>query len=160
MHDDRTGNCSIQDLVPCPFGAQSEDPTVQHVDHCCLQLAWAALNTLNSFHASFGLRPSLEHHTRSAQRPTTISTRRQPVGELQPPTMDSEAYMLVTTASHHQNYEDYVDVKSGKGYDLNVALQAALRRQYPELALTVTLTSNGISVPFRLPLPISIRSSS
>ena len=61
--------------------------------------------------------------------------------------MDSEAYMLVTTASHRQNYEDYVDVKSGKIYDLNVYLQAALRRQYPELALTVTLTSNGISNP-------------
>ncbi|KAL8792193.1 MAG: hypothetical protein Q9195_005215 [Heterodermia aff. obscurata] len=56
--------------------------------------------------------------------------------------MDSEAYMLVTTPSHHQNYEDYVEAKSGRSYDLNVYLQAALRRQYPELALTVTLTSN------------------
>lgn len=66
--------------------------------------------------------------------------------------MDSEAYMLVTNSSHHQNYEDYVEVNSGRSYDLNVYLQAALRRQYPELALTVTLTSNGMS------LPISIRS--
>ena len=69
--------------------------------------------------------------------------------------MDSEAYMLVTTASHHQNYEDYAEVKSGKSYDLNVYLQAALRRQYPELALTVTLASNGIR-PFPL-LPSSFQ---
>ena len=75
--------------------------------------------------------------------------------------MDSEAYMLVTTASQHQNYEDYAEVKSGKSYDLNVYLQAALRRQYPELALTVTLASNGISIPSPfLPLPILIRQSS
>lgn len=57
---------------------------------------------------------------------------------------DSEAYTLVTSSSHHQSYEDFVDAKSGKTYDLNVYLQAALRRQYPELALTVTVASNGI----------------
>ncbi|CAF9929266.1 MAG: hypothetical protein HETSPECPRED_007326 [Heterodermia speciosa] len=62
--------------------------------------------------------------------------------------MDSEAYMLVTNSSHHQNYEDYVEVNSGRSYDLNVYLQAALRRQYPELALTVTLTSNVSLLPF------------
>ena len=58
--------------------------------------------------------------------------------------LDSEAYTLVTASSHHQNYDDYVDVKSGKGYDLNVSIQAALRRQYPELALTVTPAYNGM----------------
>ena len=58
---------------------------------------------------------------------------------------DSEAYTLVTTSSHHQGLDDYVDVNSGKAYDLNVYLQAALRRQYPELALTVTVASNGTS---------------
>lgn len=58
--------------------------------------------------------------------------------------LNSEAYTLVTTASQHQTFDDYVDVKSGKGYDLNVYLQAALRRQYPELALTVTYVNNGI----------------
>lgn len=57
--------------------------------------------------------------------------------------MDSEAYTLVTTTGHHHNVEDYVDVKSGKNYDLNIYLQAALRRQYLELALTVTVASNG-----------------
>ncbi|KAL8833166.1 MAG: hypothetical protein Q9170_004447 [Blastenia crenularia] len=56
--------------------------------------------------------------------------------------LSSEAYTLVTTTSQHQTYDDYVDVKSGKGYDLNIYLQAALRRQYPELALTVTTARN------------------
>jgi len=70
-------------------------------------------------------------------------------------TMDSEAYTLVTTSSHHQNYEDYVDIKSGKSYDLNVYLQAALRRQYPELALTVTVDRNGISF-LSLPPPSTL----
>ena len=58
--------------------------------------------------------------------------------------LDSEAYTLVTTSSRHQNYDDYVDAKSGKAYDLNVYLQAALRHQYPELALTVTVDRNGM----------------
>lgn len=65
--------------------------------------------------------------------------------------MDSEAYMLVTTTNHHQNFEDYVDANSGKAYNLDVSLQAALRRQYPELALTVTVASNGIFVLCLLP---------
>ncbi|CAL8576359.1 hypothetical protein XPA_002245 [Xanthoria parietina] len=56
--------------------------------------------------------------------------------------LHSEAYTLVTTSSHHQSLDDYVDVKSGKAYDLNVYLQAALRRQYPELALTSTVDRN------------------
>lgn len=65
---------------------------------------------------------------------------------------NSEAYTLVTTTSQHQNFDDYVDANSGKGYDLNVYLQAALRRQYPELALTVTVVNNGMLL---LPLPLS-----
>lgn len=56
----------------------------------------------------------------------------------------TEAYTLVSTASQHQTFDDYAHVKSGKSYDLNVYLQAALRRQYPELALTVTPSSNGM----------------
>jgi len=65
--------------------------------------------------------------------------------------MDSEAYTLVTSTSHHQNYKDYVDVNSGKAYNLNVYLQAALRRQYPELALTVTYANDGILLFSSLP---------
>ena len=62
--------------------------------------------------------------------------------------LDSEAYTLVTSGSHHQVFDDLIDAKSGKSCDLNIYLQAALRRQYPELALTVTVSSNG-----RLNLP-------
>lgn len=58
--------------------------------------------------------------------------------------LESEAYTLVTTSSQHQNYDDYVDVKSAKSYDLNVYLQAALRRQYPQLALTATVDHDGM----------------
>ena len=59
---------------------------------------------------------------------------------------DSEAYTLITTTSRHQNFDDYVDANSGKAYNINVYLQAALRRQYPELALTVTIAQNGMSL--------------
>ncbi|KAL6721494.1 hypothetical protein ACLMJK_000598 [Lecanora helva] len=56
--------------------------------------------------------------------------------------LDSEAYTLITTSSHHQGADDYVEANSGKAYNLNVYIQAALRRQYPELALTVTIDRN------------------
>ncbi|KAI4171535.1 MAG: hypothetical protein LQ346_008733 [Caloplaca aetnensis] len=64
--------------------------------------------------------------------------------------LNSEAYTLVTTASQHQTYEDYVNVNSGRVYNLNVYLQAALRRQYPELALTVALDANGMFLLFHI----------
>ncbi|KAL8843962.1 MAG: hypothetical protein Q9176_001657 [Flavoplaca citrina] len=56
--------------------------------------------------------------------------------------LDSEPYALVTSSSDHRNFDDYVAVKSGKSSDLNVYLEAALRRQYPELALTSTVEGN------------------
>ena len=62
--------------------------------------------------------------------------------------MDSEAFSLVTATGHHQNLEDYVDVKSGRSYDLDVYLRAALRRQYPELALTATTAGNGMFLSY------------
>ncbi|KAL8673922.1 MAG: hypothetical protein Q9168_001669 [Polycauliona sp. 1 TL-2023] len=62
--------------------------------------------------------------------------------------LDSEAYTLVTTSSHHQNFDDYTAVKSGKTYDLNVYLEVALRRQYPELALTNTVAGNAPLLAF------------
>ena len=72
--------------------------------------------------------------------------------------LHSEAYTIVTTSSHHQSLDDYVDVKSGKAYDLNVYLQAALRRQYPELALTSTVDRNGMFLPsLALAILISVR---
>ena len=58
---------------------------------------------------------------------------------------DSEAFTLVSTSSHHQILDDYVDINSGKVYNPHTYLQAALRRQYSELALTVTNARNGMS---------------
>ena len=58
---------------------------------------------------------------------------------------DSEAFTLVSTSSHHQIFDDYVDINSGKVYNPQTYLEAALRRQYSELALTVTTAGNGMS---------------
>ena len=58
---------------------------------------------------------------------------------------DSEAFTLVSTSSHHQVFDDYIDINSGKVYNPHTYLQDALRRQYPELALTVTVRINGMS---------------
>lgn len=63
---------------------------------------------------------------------------------------DSEAFSLITTSSHHKVFDDYEELNSGHGYDANTSLQAALRRQYPGLAVTATLTSNGTILPLRL----------
>lgn len=70
--------------------------------------------------------------------------------------LDTEAYTLVTATSHHQGFDDYVDINSGKGYDLNLSLQAALRRQYPELALTATVANNGTFLLFA-PIPDTVQ---
>lgn len=60
---------------------------------------------------------------------------------------DSEPFALITTSSHRKVFDDYEELNSGHGYDADTSLQAALRRQYPDLALTVTVTSNGTSSP-------------
>lgn len=58
---------------------------------------------------------------------------------------DSEGFTLVSTSSQHQVFDDYLDINSGKVYNPHTYLQSALRRQYPELALTVTARYNGMS---------------
>ena len=58
---------------------------------------------------------------------------------------DSEAFTLVSTSSQHQVFDDYLYINSGKVYNPHTYLVGALRRQYPELALTVTVTNNGMS---------------
>ncbi|KAL8787911.1 MAG: hypothetical protein Q9213_001938 [Squamulea squamosa] len=95
-------------------------------------------------------RPSIHDIVRSlfkAHRDPVRSQQRQVV-QLTATMLDSEAYTLVTTSSHHQSIDDYIEAKSGKDYDLNVYLQAALRRQYPELALTVTVAHNASLLSF------------
>lgn len=54
-----------------------------------------------------------------------------------------EDFQLVTTSDRHRIYDDYEEVNSGHGYDLDTTLQGALRRQYPGLALTVSTSSSG-----------------
>ena len=56
---------------------------------------------------------------------------------------EAEAFQLVTS-SHHKVFDDYEDLHSAHGFDSNTSLQAALRRQYPDLAITVTIATNGI----------------
>lgn len=56
---------------------------------------------------------------------------------------DSGDFQLVTTSSHHKIFDDYEELNSGHGYDADTTIQAALRRQYPGLALTVVSRSNG-----------------
>lgn len=55
---------------------------------------------------------------------------------------DIEAFTLITAGSHSKAYNDYEELKSAHTYDLNTSVQAFLRRQYPELNLTVALESN------------------
>ena len=52
---------------------------------------------------------------------------------------ESEAFTLVTASSHHRIFDDYEEMGSGHVADLDTTLQKALRQQYPELSLTVTL---------------------
>lgn len=66
---------------------------------------------------------------------------------------DSEAFTLVSS-SWHKVYDDYEGIGSGHYADVDTSLQKALRQQYPELALTVTIAGNGTVVPCN-PLPMS-----
>ena len=56
---------------------------------------------------------------------------------------DSEDYTFVTTSSHHKVGDDWEAINGAVGFNPNISLLAALRRQYPGLAITVTLSSNG-----------------
>ena len=49
-----------------------------------------------------------------------------------------EDFTLVTRSSHHQLYDDYNELFSSHAFEPVTFLIAALRRQYPELCLTVT----------------------
>ncbi len=51
---------------------------------------------------------------------------------------EHEAFTLVTSSSHHKLYDDYEELYSGHAYEGLTFIIAALRRQYPELCLTVT----------------------
>lgn len=55
---------------------------------------------------------------------------------------ESEPFTMVMSSSHQKVYDDYEEVNSGHAYDLNLSIEAALRRQYPELNLTVASAKN------------------
>ncbi|KAG8528902.1 uncharacterized protein KY384_006591 [Bacidia gigantensis] len=55
---------------------------------------------------------------------------------------DGDGFTLIDTDSLHQVLDDYEDVYSGRIGDPDTYLQRALRKQYPELSLTVTFTNN------------------
>ena len=51
---------------------------------------------------------------------------------------ESEAFTLVTRSSHHKLYDDYEELYDNHAYEPVTFITKALRRQYPELCLTVT----------------------
>ena len=60
---------------------------------------------------------------------------------------DSESFTLVTSSasSHHKVFDDWEAINGAVGFNPDTSLQAAFRRQYPGLALTVTMNGNGTS---------------
>lgn len=53
-----------------------------------------------------------------------------------------EPFTMVTSSSHAKVYDDFEEINSAHAYDLNISIQAALRRQYPEFNLTVAPANN------------------
>ena len=51
-------------------------------------------------------------------------------------------FTLVATSSQHKLYDDFEEISSAKLASLHTSLLAALRREYPELCITVSLASN------------------
>lgn len=60
---------------------------------------------------------------------------------------DSEQFTVVTSSasSHRKVFEDWEAINGAVGFNPDTSLQAALHRQYPDLALTVTTNGNGTS---------------
>ena len=62
-----------------------------------------------------------------------------------------ESFTLVPSSDHHKLSDDWKAINGGIGFSPDTSIQAALRRQYPDLALTVTTSGNGL-VSNRFPL--------
>ena len=54
----------------------------------------------------------------------------------------AEDFTLVSTSSNHRLYDDFEQICSAKLGDLNTSILKALRLEYPELCVTVSLASN------------------
>jgi hypothetical protein len=57
---------------------------------------------------------------------------------------ESQEFTVITSSSHRNTYEEYEEINSDHAYDFYTSIQAALRRQYPELNLTIV---PGYNVP-------------
>lgn len=55
----------------------------------------------------------------------------------------SEDFTLVNATSHHKVFDDYEELFSAHLGNPDTSMRAALRRQYPELNVTVTTPYNG-----------------
>lgn len=58
---------------------------------------------------------------------------------------DSELFTVITSSSHTKAYDDWIEINGNAGFNPDTAFQAALRRQFPGLAMTVTTSGNGTS---------------
>lgn len=55
---------------------------------------------------------------------------------------DSRPFLLIGPLSDSEVHESYEKIHSASAYDLNISIQAALQRQYPELNLTAASKIN------------------
>ena len=58
---------------------------------------------------------------------------------------DFEPFTLVTSSSHHKVFDDWQAINGAPGFNPDISFRASLRRQHPDLAVTVAITSNGTS---------------
>lgn len=56
--------------------------------------------------------------------------------------MSNEDFTLVQTSSNHKLYDDFENINSRKLAGLHTSVLAALRHEYPDLCVTVTIPSN------------------
>ena len=54
----------------------------------------------------------------------------------------ADDFTLVSTSSNHRLYDDFEEINSAKVSGLHTSILAALRKEYPELCITVTLAGN------------------
>ncbi|KAL8770514.1 MAG: hypothetical protein Q9209_003770 [Squamulea sp. 1 TL-2023] len=61
---------------------------------------------------------------------------------------DTDAFTLVNEATHHKVFDDYEELSSGHLTDPQTYLTGVFRRQYPELTVTCTSSSNPALLNF------------
>lgn len=56
---------------------------------------------------------------------------------------DSEPYTLISSSSRPKAFDDWEAINGATGFNPSTSFEAALRRHYHDLAVTVTTSSNG-----------------